>query len=53
MDKTHYYRYIGFFDGSGCPNGYVIKCYTDEQYERFTKSGLRFVLMESEDKECI
>lgn len=50
MNKTHYYRYIGFSDGSGRPSGYVIKCYTDEQYERFTKSGYRFVLIGSENK---
>ena len=32
--KRKYYRYLGCCDGSGCPSGIVIKCYTDKQYDR-------------------
>ena len=30
MNK-HYYRFMGYYDGSGNPYGIVIKCYTEEQ----------------------
>ena len=28
--NTHYYRYLGYRDGSGKPDGIVIRCYTEE-----------------------
>lgn len=44
--KKDYYRYMGYSDGSGMPHGLIIKCYTKEQVERFTKMGsLVFVKM--------
>lgn len=36
MDNDiRYYRYMGYRDGSGKPKGYVIKCYTEEEYEYY------------------
>jgi hypothetical protein len=31
-----YYRYLGYKDGSGKPQGYVIKYYSQEEYEYYT-----------------
>ena len=45
--KRKYYRYLGWCDGSGCPSGIVIKCYTDKQYERF-KNDYRLIEMKGE-----
>jgi hypothetical protein len=36
---TNYYFYLGYNDGSGKPHGYVIKCYTNEQYLYNMKHG--------------
>ena len=41
MKDRHYYRFVGYSDGSGCPGGYVIGYYSDEQYEHIVKCGLR------------
>jgi hypothetical protein len=38
MNK-HYYRYMGYSDGSGIPYGLIIKCYTEEQAEQFRING--------------
>lgn len=46
--KRKYYRYLGWCDGSGCPYGIVIKCYTDKQHEQF-KNIYRLVEMKGED----
>jgi len=32
-----YYRYCGYTDGSGKPSGYMIKYYTQAEYEYWTK----------------
>jgi hypothetical protein len=40
-----YYFYLGYSDGSGKPHGYIVKCYTNEQYLRYTKCGLVLVLI--------
>lgn len=43
---TNYYFYMGYNDGSGKPQGYIVKCYTDEQYLYYTKQcGLVLVLI--------
>lgn len=43
---TNYYFYMGYNDGSGRPQGYIVKCYTDEQYLYYTKKcGLVLVLI--------
>lgn len=44
----HYYMYGGYDDGYGRPHGYVIKCYSDEEYEHYTKD-CRHVLLKIED----
>lgn len=37
MKNKKYYRFLGWYDGSGKPNGYIFKCYTKEEYEHYTK----------------
>ena len=44
MKDKKYYRFMGWYDGSGKPEGYIIKCYTQKEYEHFTKCG--YVLIE-------
>lgn len=36
MNRKYYY-YKGYLDSSGCPEGVVIKAYTDYEYERYSK----------------
>ena len=36
-ENKKYYRYCGYADGRGKPSGYVIKFYTQEEYEHYTK----------------
>lgn len=38
MKDKKYYRLIGYIDGSGRIRGYIIKCYTKEEYERYSKT---------------
>lgn len=45
-----YYRYCGYEDGSGRPGGYVIKCYTQEEHEYYTKR-CKHVLIEMNQNE--
>lgn len=35
-----YYIFRGYFDGSGCPKGIIIKCYSREQAEYRKRLGL-------------
>lgn len=46
MKDRHYYRFMGHRDGSGCPYGYVIGYYSDEQYEYYKSIGLCFIRMD-------
>ena len=36
-ENKKYYRYCGYADGRWKPSGYVIKFYTQEEYEHYTK----------------
>ncbi len=47
--KRKYYIYLGWADGSGCPSGIVIKCYTDKQYERL-KNVYKLIEVKGEEK---
>ena len=46
MKDRHYYRFMGYRDGSGCPCGYVIGYYSDDQYEYYKSIGLCFIRMD-------
>lgn len=35
-----YYFFKGYSDGSGCPKGIIIKCYSREQAEYWKRLGL-------------
>lgn len=37
--SKHYYRIIGYKDGSGWKDGIVIKSYTEEEAENLVKCG--------------
>lgn len=37
MKDRKYYRFMGYSDGSGRPYGYIIKYYTQEEYDYYTK----------------
>ena len=39
-EERHYYRFKGYTDGSGRPAGWIIKCLTNEQVDRYRTSGL-------------
>ena len=36
MEKKHYYRYKGFIDGSGIPDGLIVKYLSEEDVARRT-----------------
>ena len=34
-EVRNYYRFKGYYDGSGCPKGIVIRCLTDEEVKNW------------------
>lgn len=50
--KKHYYRYMGYYDGSGKPEGYVFKYYTKAEAEHMGLVGLELLEVNEMKGEC-
>ena len=47
-NSGNYYRYLGYYDGSGCPAGIVIKYLTPEECLNRIYAGERYKLIKKE-----
>ena len=50
--KKHYYRYMGYHDGSGKPEGYIFKYYTKDEAECMGSVGLELLEVNETKGEC-